>query len=151
MKINITIDYNWSCNDEIDIPEKHREALKEDAHRRIFEMMAEGYYSGELFSSVRYGKDIVPEEDEEDGLEYSGYWSIELKDEKDIKLPTDTNRLDFLQELCDTRPIHKPGLMALSITRSDGDNFGFRTPNQKPWIVSSVRIAIDNFKDNTKK
>ena len=42
-------------------------------------MIQEGYTSGELFTSVRYGKDIVPEEDEDDGLEYSGWWSLTTK------------------------------------------------------------------------
>lgn len=36
-------------------------------------MLKEGYYSGEY---VRFGKDEVPEEDENDGLSYSGWWSI---------------------------------------------------------------------------
>jgi hypothetical protein len=40
-------------------------------------MIKEGYSSGELCTSVRYGKDEVPEEDEEEGLSYSGWWSIE--------------------------------------------------------------------------
>jgi len=60
----------------VDIPEKHIEALEEDALNRIFEMYKEGYTSGELSTSVRYGKDLVPEEDEEDGLTYSGWWSL---------------------------------------------------------------------------
>ncbi len=55
---------------------KHEEALKEDAKSRIFKMIKEGYYQGELNTSVRYGKDIVPEEDEDDGLTYSGWWSV---------------------------------------------------------------------------
>ena len=50
MKIN----YNWKCDQEIDIPQKHEEALNEDAESRIFEMIKEGYYQGELSTSVRY-------------------------------------------------------------------------------------------------
>jgi hypothetical protein len=41
-----------------------------------FEMLKEGYYSGELSTYVRVGRDEVPEEDENDGLSYSGWWSI---------------------------------------------------------------------------
>lgn len=70
----IIINYYWNCDEGIKIPEKHKEALKEDAEDRIFEMIREGYYSGELITSVRYGKDIVPEENEDDGLNYSGWW-----------------------------------------------------------------------------
>ena len=66
----------WTADEGIDIPEKHKEALNEDALERMSQMIKEGYTSGELSTSVRYGKDIVPEEDEEDGLAYSGWWSI---------------------------------------------------------------------------
>lgn len=76
MKRKITVSYYWKCDAGIDIPKGHEEALEEDAEKRIFEMMQEGYYQGELSTSVRFGKDIVLEEDEEDGLEYSGWWSI---------------------------------------------------------------------------
>jgi hypothetical protein len=77
MEGEIKINYNWKCDAGIEIPEKHKEALKEDAESRIFEMIKEGYYQGELNTSVRYGKDIVEEEDEEDGLNYSGWWSVQ--------------------------------------------------------------------------
>jgi len=76
MKKKITIEYHWDCDSEIEIPIKHHEALEEDAQARIFDMMKEGYTSGELITSVRYGKDVVPEEDEEDGLSYTGWWGI---------------------------------------------------------------------------
>ena len=72
----LNIQYYWDCDSGIDIPEKHKEALKEDAESRIFEMIKSGYNSGELFTTVRYGKEIVPEEDEEEGLQYSGWWSV---------------------------------------------------------------------------
>ncbi len=78
MKTTVSIDYNWDCDQGIEIPEQHKEALKEDAESRIFEMIKEGYFSGVLFTSVRYGKDVVPEEDEEGGLTYSGSWSVEF-------------------------------------------------------------------------
>lgn len=76
MEYKIGIDYHWTCDEGIEIPKGHNEALKEDAESRIFEMIKEGYYQGELSTSVRYGKDVVPEEDEEDGLTYSGWWSV---------------------------------------------------------------------------
>lgn len=79
MKKKLEFSYNWTCDSGIEIPEKHKEALKEDAESRIFEMIKEGYTSGELCTTVRYGKDEVPEEDEDDGLQYSGWWSIETE------------------------------------------------------------------------
>jgi len=75
MEVQINIKYHWTCDQGIDTPEKHNEALKEDAQKRIFEMIQEGKWCGELLTSVRFGKDIVPEEEEEDGLTYSGWWS----------------------------------------------------------------------------
>ena len=75
MEKNINIKYHWKCDEGIEIPEKHKEALEEDAMSRIFEMIKENYNQGELSTSVRFGKDEVPEEDEEDGLNYSGWWS----------------------------------------------------------------------------
>lgn len=76
MNVTLEIKYNWSCNQEIEIPQKHEEALKEDAESRIFDMIKRGYHEGELSTSIQYGKEIVPEEDEEDGLTYSGRWSV---------------------------------------------------------------------------
>ena len=81
MENKIEISYSWTCDQGIDIPEKHKEALEEDAFDRIFQQIKEGYYSGELITSVRYGKDIVPEEDEDKGLSYSGWWSVKKEEE----------------------------------------------------------------------
>jgi hypothetical protein len=77
MEITISINYNWTCNQGIEIPEGHKEALEEDAQDRIFQMIKEGYYQGELNTSVRFGREVVPAEDEDEGLSYSGWWSIE--------------------------------------------------------------------------
>ena len=66
--------YYWECDTIGSIPEKHIEALKEDAEERILYYLQEGYHSGELNTSVRYGQDKVPEEDPEEGLSYSGWW-----------------------------------------------------------------------------
>ncbi len=74
MQVNLTIDYHWKCDQGVEIPKKHEEALKKDAETRIFKMIKEGYDMGELNTSVRYGKDEVPEEDKEEGLSYSGWW-----------------------------------------------------------------------------
>ena len=77
MERKIQINYHWSCLETgWEIPEKHKEALEEDAEKRIFQMLGEGYYQGQLSTTVRFGRDIVPEEDEEDGLNYSGWWSV---------------------------------------------------------------------------
>lgn len=79
MNVEMKINYNWECDQGIDIPKAHEEDLKKHANERIFYMLKEGYYSGELCTSVRYGKDVVPEEEEEDGLTYSGWWSVSYK------------------------------------------------------------------------
>ena len=76
MKATMKIEYHWSCDKGIEIPEKHLEALKEDAEERIFAMIGQGYRSGDLNTTVRFGKDVVPEEDEEEGLYYKGCWKI---------------------------------------------------------------------------
>lgn len=74
MEQTLSIEYHWNCDQLDSIPDAHREALEEDAENRIFDQLKEGYRSGELITSVRYGKDKVPEEDEEEGLSYSGSW-----------------------------------------------------------------------------
>ena len=81
MECKLEISYNWKCDQGIEIPEKHKEALKEDAMERIFQMVKEDYLSGELSTTVRYGKDVVPEEDEANGLSYSGWWDVKEEDE----------------------------------------------------------------------
>lgn len=79
MKVKIEIDYYWKCDSGIEISEQHKEELKEDAEKRIFEMMKEGYHQGELHTSIRFGKEIVEQEDAEDVLMYSGWWSAQKK------------------------------------------------------------------------
>ena len=75
----ITIEYHWTPDDIKIIPQKHLEALEQDAMERIFQMIKEDYTSGELNTSVRFGKDKVEEEDEDEGLSYSGSWSLTTK------------------------------------------------------------------------
>jgi len=77
MNKEFKLSFRWSCDQGIEIPEQHEDALEEDAKERAFEMLRQGYSSGELCTYVRYGKDEVPEEDEEEGLSYSGWWSFE--------------------------------------------------------------------------
>lgn len=73
MESTIVIEYNFNRNDDSDAPIKpsHLEALQEDAEERIFEMIKEGYTSGELISNV-----LVDDEDGEDGISYSGWFTI---------------------------------------------------------------------------
>ena len=70
MEVSFKIEYNWSCDEHDEIPTKYHEALTEDAEARIFEQVSEGYVSGELFSNIR-----IDDEDGEDGIEFSGWWS----------------------------------------------------------------------------
>jgi len=79
MEVKYKIKYHWKCDSRIDIPKGHEQALQEDANKRIFEMIQEGHYQGELSTSVRFGKDVVSEENEEDGLSYSGWWYLKVK------------------------------------------------------------------------
>jgi hypothetical protein len=72
----ITINYYWESSDVQEIPKEHKEFLQADALKRIFMMIEEGYKSGELYTSVRLGKDVVSQEDEQDGLSYYGWWDI---------------------------------------------------------------------------
>lgn len=73
MEGKISIEYNFNRNDDSDEPIKssHLELLQEDAESRIFDMLKEGYTSGELHTSV-----LVDDGDGEDGISYSGWFSI---------------------------------------------------------------------------
>ena len=72
MKKEITITFEW-WNLEGDIKPEHQEVLEDDAKERIFEQIQEGFTSGELHSFVR----TVNEEG--DGMEYEGSWSLTTK------------------------------------------------------------------------
>ena len=67
MKQEIKITYQWSNQNGNEVKERHREALEETAIKRIYEMMTDGYTSGELYDCMTDG---------EDGIEYSGWWSM---------------------------------------------------------------------------
>lgn len=71
MKKKITIEYHWLNNEGTDIPVKHQEALEESAQERINQMMSEGYTSGELHDNIS-----MDDEDGEDGVSYSGWFSV---------------------------------------------------------------------------
>jgi len=79
MKAQIQINYDWSRIDgEAEIPALHQTELRNEAIERILYMMRQGFTQGELHASIRFGTEIIPEEHEEDGIEYSGNWySIE--------------------------------------------------------------------------
>ena len=47
MEVSMKIEYNWKCDQDIEIPEIHLEVLKDDAEVHIFEMIKERY-QGEL-------------------------------------------------------------------------------------------------------
>mgnify|MGYP001566593834 FL=1 len=66
-KINIT--YRWWRDDEKEIDTRHAEALEETAQNMIFQMMIEGYMSGELNDNVH-----MNDNDPKDGVTYNGWW-----------------------------------------------------------------------------
>jgi hypothetical protein len=68
---NINIVYRWWRDDDQEIRPKHVEALEETAEERIFEQLARGCRSGELFDSIR-----IDDEDPQDGQEYTGWFEI---------------------------------------------------------------------------
>ena len=74
MKRKVTIDYHWDRDDCQTIVPKHIEALEESAMERIIDQMKQGNTSGELSDTVR-----MSDEDGEDGIEYSGWWSIDTQ------------------------------------------------------------------------
>ena len=72
-----TISYRWWRSDGEDVDPAHVEALVESADDRIAQMMKEGFVSGELCDN------ICSETDNEDGVEYSGWWEVRLKEGED--------------------------------------------------------------------
>lgn len=74
MEKEVTISYNWSNNKGTEVQQNHQAALEESAMNRIIQMMNEGCTSGELHDTIR-----MDQKDGKDGIEYSGYWSINTK------------------------------------------------------------------------
>ncbi|OQA09856.1 MAG: hypothetical protein BWY66_00395 [bacterium ADurb.Bin374] len=73
MKREKTISYQWWRDSGEDIDPSHVEALAESAENRIAEMMKKGYPSGVLCDNICSGTD------DEDGVEYSGWWEVKTK------------------------------------------------------------------------
>jgi hypothetical protein len=69
MERKIVITYRWSSESEI--PLEHIEALEETAMSRIFDMVQEGYFQGELSDNI-----LMTDNDPEDGVEYHGWWEM---------------------------------------------------------------------------
>ena len=80
MERNQLITYYFNRNDGEVIPSAHIEELEEAANKRIFEMIQEGYHSGELCESIS-----LTDDDPEDGVEYSGWWDVEEVEPKEDK------------------------------------------------------------------
>lgn len=70
----VKITYHWNKCDGTKIHPKHIIALEETAMDRIIEMMKEGYTSGELIDNIH-----MFDADGEDGIGYSGWWSIDTQ------------------------------------------------------------------------
>ncbi len=72
MERRTIINYNWQpCGDETEVNPVHIEALEEEAEARVAAMSKEGFVAGELYANIR-----VDGNDPEDGVDYSGWWSI---------------------------------------------------------------------------
>lgn len=67
----IKIEYWWREETNKHIPKNHRDALHETAQERIYDMLKEGYTSGELQDNV-----FMNDSDTEDGVSYFGWWEI---------------------------------------------------------------------------
>ena len=61
MKGKLTITYNWQVSKALQM--RHHEDLHEAAKDRAFEMIQDGYHSGELHHSIG-------------DTDYSGWWSL---------------------------------------------------------------------------
>lgn len=74
----LKISYNWKCTNSSseEVLDHHKEYLEESAFDRIAEMMKEGYTSGELSDNIH----CVHDEDDHEGTEYTGWWSVSKED-----------------------------------------------------------------------
>ena len=75
MKINLQVNIEWNSHEGEAISPEHEEALRESGIERVATMVAQGYTSGELHDNI-----ILHDTDPEDGVGYSGWWSIKTKD-----------------------------------------------------------------------
>jgi hypothetical protein len=75
MQRTIAIRYWWKRSDgNKDIPEEHVDLAEQDAQERIYTMLRDGYWSGELHACVGEG-DV--------SREYRGWWKAEQQNEND--------------------------------------------------------------------
>lgn len=72
------ISYRWWNSDKTEIKPEHVQALEESAENRIFEMIQDGWGSGELNDNIH-----MTDDDPEDGVDYSGWWSIKTVEPED--------------------------------------------------------------------
>ena len=72
----VTINFAWWHDDHglEEMDNDHAEALEESVMKRIISMMKEGYTSGELNDNIS-----MHDTDPEDGIGYSGWWSLSWK------------------------------------------------------------------------
>ena len=74
IKKQVTINFEWWHDDhdrEDHIDEKHAEALEETAMQHIVNMMKKDFTSGELSDNIN-----MHDSDPEEGIGYSGWWSL---------------------------------------------------------------------------
>lgn len=69
------LEWYMSAFDDREIKQSHLDALNESAMERITECLKEGYVSGELIDNI-----CMDDEDGEDGVEYSGWWTLKTLD-----------------------------------------------------------------------
>lgn len=69
MTTTITFQW-WRADTHKEIPEKHREQLKDSARKRIDEIVDKGFSGGQLL-------------DEIEGIEYRGWWDLTTVNSKE--------------------------------------------------------------------
>lgn len=75
MERELKINYHWkrvNASSE-EVIEHHKEFLEETALEHITQMIMQGFRSGELTDNIHCEHD----EDDHDGEEYQGWWSVE--------------------------------------------------------------------------
>ena len=83
----VLIDSYWRCESfKKEIPKEFAVALEESAMNRIYEMIKEGYCSGQLNDNIFI--DIPGRRTPKDGWECNGWWNIQNQDEPQPKLNT---------------------------------------------------------------
>jgi len=76
MKREIKISYWWKKSENNgEVLERHTDFLEESAQDRIFEMLNEGYTSGELFDNIS-----ACDEDTQNGVDYYGAWEASTEE-----------------------------------------------------------------------